>query len=440
MSSISPARLYAYHILAQIEERLSFSDYALHSGIPEEVQDRDRRLTTEIVYGTLRWQAALDYLIAERSTRPWSRIDTVAKIILRLTVYQLGWMDRIPVHAAIHDAVSLCKEQSHAGVASFVNAMLRGFAASSCRQLLDAAPPWAQVSLPRWLWERWLSRYGAAQARDYALSVNETPPKAFRLLDQEMPASSKLQAFMRNARPSDLVPDAYIVDPEKRSHDSPPDAVVFSDEASQMVPHLLDPCAGALIWDICAAPGGKTLILSNLVGPRGRVVATELHRNRATRLRQRSGGSHDAPIEVVLLDATANPPFRNCFDAVLVDVPCTGLGTLRRNPEIKWRVTPETLAHSAARQGAILSSAASAVRPGGQIMYSTCSTEPEENEKIVELFLAKHPHFRLQRPGTPPGIETWIGSDGMVRTFLSQRGWDGFFVAKMVFEGEAPTP
>ena len=440
MSSISPARHHAYHILSRIEERRSFSDYALHSGIPEQVQDRDRRLATEIVYGTLRWQAALDYLIAGRSTRPWSRIDTVAKIVLRLTMYQLGWMDRVPVHAAIHDAVSLCKEQSHTGVASFVNAMLRSFADSSCHQLLETAPPWAQVSLPRWLWERWLSRYGAARARDYALSVNEAPPKAFWLLDPETPASSKLQAFMRNAKPSDLVPDAYIVDPKRRSHDAAPEAVVFSDEASQMVPHLLDPCAGALIWDVCAAPGGKTLILSNLVGPSGRVVATELHQNRATRLKQRTGGRYHAPIEVVLLDASANPPFRNCFDVVLVDVPCSGLGTLRRNPEIKWRVTPETLAHAAAQQGAILSSAARAVRPGGQILYSTCSTEPEENEKTVELFLSKQPHFRLRRPSTPTGIETWIGSDGMVRTFPSQRGWDGFFVAKMVFEGEASTP
>lgn len=422
---IAPARTLAYKLLRRIESQRLFSDDAVNSPDMEKMEPRDRRLTTEIVYGTLRWQGALDYILGGQSSRPWPEVDPGARILLRMSLYQWWHMDRIPDHALVNDAVELAKRELGRGMDRYLNGMLRQLGRTRPWQKTDCllqAAEWEQVSLPEWLWQRWQRTFGLDQARDYALSLNQPPLAAFR-----MAAGPPAGAVS-----SDLVPEACIRNGAREdgaSGDAEAGAVQFQDEASQLIPWLLNPRAGGRFWDACAAPGGKSSILSKGLGASGWLVASDLSRERARRLAKVLQDAGFADPCVLVADAGQAPPFRGCMDAVLADVPCSGLGTLRRNPEIKWHFRPEEFEALARTQKRILACASEAVRPGGRLLYSTCSTEPEENEQVIASFLAEHADFRLEIPVYPPGIERWTGSDGMVRTFPTTRLWDGFFAA-----------
>ena len=425
---ISPAREVCYQIMKLIEiERLNCDD-ALNSPIMQGLEIRDRHLVTEIVYGSLRWQATLDYILAGVATRPWNQIPSGAKILLRISLYQLWQMDRIPDHAVVNDAVELAKNELGRGISRYINAVLRRLARErpweNQNEFLRAAPPWIRASLPKWLWQRWVGRYGVSNAMDYALSLNVPPRPAIRL------DSGKQETAFPAATPSDLVPDAWIVTSSgaelARSDFGHFD---YQDEASQLIPHLLGSIQGWRVWDVCAAPGGKYAILRRKCGPEGKVIASDLRWERIRLLVKSIKDYRAEDFYIVQADVTRPAPFRCCFNAVLADVPCSGLGTLRRNPEIKWRFRPPRLVSLQATQKRILDSVCESVCVGGYLLYSTCSTEPEENEQVVEYFLQTHPSFSLQRPEYPPGIEAWVGPDRMVRTFPSSRPWDGFFAA-----------
>jgi len=210
---------------------------------------------------------------------------------------------------------------------------------------------------------------------------------------------------------------------------------MIQDEASQLIPQLLGSATGWHVWDACAAPGGKSAILGEMCGGSGWVVSSDLNWRRARRLSSTLSFARRSGSMVLVADARRSPPFRTCFDAVLADVPCSGLGTLRRNPEIKWRVRPKQLARFQDEQLAILRAVSESVRIGGLLLYSTCSTEPEENEQVVESFLSSHRQFRIQKPQFPPGIEAWLDGEGLLRTFVEVRPWDGFFAALMARSG-----
>jgi 16S rRNA (cytosine967-C5)-methyltransferase len=426
----SPARKTAYKLLSRIDSRQMFSDDALNSGDMESLEIRDRNLTTEIVYGTLRWQGVLDYLLAKVSSRPWDEVEPGARILLRMTVYQMWQMDRVPDHASVNDAVELAKRNPGKGINLYLNGILRNLGRTrpwKKPEFLSGAPPWVCASLPQWLWERWSARFGENTASEFAASLNKPPQACFRIGDADPENLPSPAVF------SDVVPGAGILP----GGAADPDRIFpHQDEASQLIPHLLGPVAGMRVWDSCAAPGGKSAILSRLCGRNGRVVAGDIRKERILRMigLRRDGGI--APVDVLVADASKAAPFRRCFDAVLGDVPCSGLGTLRRNPEIKWHFRPEDFRILHRTQASILHSVSETVRAEGRLLYSTCSTEPEENEHVVEEFLGSHPDFRLERPAAPAGIEKWTGSDRMVRTFPGTRLWDGFFAALLVREAQ----
>jgi 16S rRNA (cytosine967-C5)-methyltransferase len=432
---ISPARRLCYSILLGIETRGLFSDDALHCKEMERLDLRDRHLTTEIVYGTLRWQGLLDHVLSDASARPWEDVAAGAKILLRMSFYQMWRMDRIPQHALVHDAVEIAKHKLGRGVSGYINGVLRNLVRSrshESRRIIEKAPDWIQVSFPQWLWQRYASRYGSAAAREYALALNLQPCAALRLINMK----DKGRRPDSDVVPSDLVPNAFI---EQRSHgrksQDAEDSVGFrfQDEASQLIPHLLgSPSPKQKIWDACAAPGGKSSILCALYGNSGQVISSDIHFERTRRLSSLLKNEGFSKSAILLADARQSPPFRGGFDAVLADVPCSGLGTLRRNPEIKWSFNPDRFMLLNRTQKQILESVAQAVRPGGHLLYSTCSTEPEENEDVIAFFLENHPEFNLERPTHPPGIDAWISDDHMVRTFPGTRLWDGFFAALMV--------
>jgi 16S rRNA (cytosine967-C5)-methyltransferase len=430
---ISPARKLCYRILYRIEHHHVFSDDALNSEDIARLDLRDRHLTTEIVYGTLRWQALLDHVLAKASSRPWPEVAPNAKILLRMSLYQMWQMDRMPDHALVYDAVELAKQELGKGIDRYLNGVLRRLAHTrpwTQEAFLQEMPPCAQVSLPEWLWFRWAERYGENNARDFAVSLNKPPQAAFRLIGEK----EGLEALPPGVMRSDLVPDAYIGYVDERLDNAPGSfRFQFQDEASQLIPHLLGPAAsGWKIWDACAAPGGKSAILCKICENRGHVVASDLRKERVSRLAGFLKSSGMLKADVVVADASKPAPFRNSFDAVLADVPCSGLGTLRRNPEIKWHFRPEEFASFQRRQSQILESVSAALRKGGSLIYSTCSTEPEENEEVVKSFLRTHSDFTIERPVFPPGIDEWTCQDHMVRTFPGTRLWDGFFAALLV--------
>lgn len=419
---IAPARVAANEVLQRIEMERAHSDDALHSGTIDGLDPRDRNLATEIVYGTLRWQSWLDYAVETAVARDFARVDQKTKILLRLSTYQLARMDRLPDHAVIHDAVELAKQHLRRNASGFVNGVLRSLARQrpwKTPEFHRDCPLWTRVSLPRWLWERWQSRFGSDLACEFALSLNRKPCRAVR---------KRRDVQEDGMIPSDLVPGAYLCD------DGKPEAEGwhYQDEGSQLVPFLLNPGEGDLVWDACAAPGGKSAILLEMCGPGGLVVSSDLDQGRVRTMSEAMRAENEAKCALLVADACKPSPFNARFHGVLADVPCSGLGTLRRNPEIKWRMREEWLPRLQSKQRTILDAVSEAVRPGGKLLYSTCSTEPEENEAVVYGFLASHPEFRIVRPGYPKGVDSWLDSNGLFRSFPTARLWDGFFAALMV--------
>jgi 16S rRNA (cytosine967-C5)-methyltransferase len=418
---IAPARIAALEVLCRIELAHEHSDDALNSGLIAELEPRDRNLITEIVYGTLRWRGWLDHVLGSAITRGWDGVDAKARALLRMSLYQMARMDRLPDHAVINDAVELAKKHLRARAAGFVNGVLRNLARGrpwTANDFHRDAPLWVRVSLPEWVWRRWETRFGEDRACEYALSLNQAPGIAVRAPNGDSLASG---------RASEIVPGAYLIDEGADAADFR--MVRRQDEASQLIPQLLGDLRGARVWDACAAPGGKTAILKEMCGPTGQVVASDLDYARALRLREALHDAAGARADIVVANAGAAYPFRSSFDAVLADVPCSGLGTLRRNPDIKWRFQEEWLGGMGEKQGRILRAVAAAVAPRGKILYSTCSTEPEENEQVIAGFLQAHPDFHIARPDFPAGIESWLGPDGFFRSYPSPRAWDGFFAA-----------
>jgi 16S rRNA (cytosine967-C5)-methyltransferase len=428
---IAEARRASFAFLCRIELNGVFSDDVLNSREMAQLQERDRRLSAEIVYGTLRWQALLDYELGKLCSRPFENVDARAKILLRMSAYQLKFMDRVPDYAVVFDAVELAKLHLKKRSDAFINGVLRRLtreATRSTHDLQKSAPPWIQVSLPEWLWQRWSLRFGSESAWKYARSLNQ-PSKCTLWFSAKPDPSSSL---FDDLAPSDIVPGAFHWKNEKNKQLlASGTGIQLQDEASLLMPMLFGDISGSHVWDMCAAPGGKASILCQRSGKAGLVIASDQSRNRLKRLVQTLENSGCKNYSVVQLDASQPPPWRAAFDAVMADVPCSGLGTLRRNPEIKWRFSPENFPKLQRKQLRILECGAMAVKIGGILLYSTCSTEPEENEEVVRIFLDSHPNFKMIAPSFPAGIESWLGTDGFLRTFPSTRPWDGFFAALM---------
>jgi 16S rRNA (cytosine967-C5)-methyltransferase len=443
--SVSPARAAAFDILLRVEADDAYASELLHSERCASLTALDHGLATELVMGVLRWQSSLDKAIASVSSQNLARLDREVLIALRLGTYQLGWLDRVPARAAIHESVELVKRARKRSAAPFANAILRKLAESPTPihghvdPLLAAGDPdaLAQTSAhPRWLVERWAAQFGIEIAARIC-AFNQSPPvTAIRLRDTS--AEAELRdlgidlahgSFLANARRV----NAGDVTKTKPYLDG---RIAIQDEASQLVATLVG--SGSRILDCCAAPGGKTWAIADR-NPDATIVAVELHPRRAQLLRKRVAAGNVQVIPGDIRDL----PVSDLFDRVLVDVPCSGTGTIARNPEIKWRLRLEDLADLRARQIAILQAAMKHVAPGGTLVYSTCSLEPEEDESVIEETLRADSAWhvldvrleqeRLKEAGelaTTLALET-LASDAYLRTIPGIQPSDGFFVAML---------
>jgi 16S rRNA (cytosine967-C5)-methyltransferase len=390
---ISPPRTAAFDILLRVDQQDAYASELLHSDRLESLNAVDRGLTTELVMGVLRWRSRLDAAIAAAAGRALSRLDPEVLTAIRLGAYQLQYLNRIPAHAAINDSVDLVKRAHKRSAAPFANAVLRKIAAASTDPSSSAGEANAgslasEFAHPEWLVERWTGAFGVDRASLICRYDQQIPHVALRIDDPAIERELKDNGI--ELAPGALLSNACIVVNGDIFHTRAVQEgrVFIQDEASQLVAALVG--TGSRLLDCCAAPGGKTAAMTAR-NPTAEIIAAELHAHRADLLRKRVAREN---VKVIQADAI-DLPIEGNFDRVLADVPCTGTGTLARNPEIKWRLKPEDLADLHSRQVGILRAALRQLAPGGRAVYSTCSLEREENEAVVEEVLQEMSEYRL---------------------------------------------
>ncbi|MGA2319842.1 MAG: 16S rRNA (cytosine(967)-C(5))-methyltransferase RsmB [Solirubrobacteraceae bacterium] len=448
-TNVAPARLCAYVVLRRVFERGAYADRALHAE-SRDLDPRDRALAMRLAYGAVQRKGTLDHLIEALAERPTGRLDAPVLAALRIGMYELLYLQGSPDYAVLADAVELAKTQGRAGH-GLVNAVLRRATREGPAALLgsmsDETPERAAVkhSHPEWIARLWWRELGPEGARALMARDNEPSEVALRAntllfdrqtLQRELPVPTHTDPLI----PEALVLDApYALDASALWRAG---AFLAQSRAAMLVARALGPEPGERVLDLCAAPGGKSTHLAALMEGTGEVLAVERNRRRAGELTRTAQRLRALNIRVELGDAARERPEGPVFDRVLVDPPCSGLGTLQARADLRWRVTPERLAEMSLAQRRILAAGALAVRPGGVLVYSTCTISPTENERLIADFLQSQPHFSLDdlarvmptyRLG-PPRASIDQGSLDRSRLVLTLPHRDrtaGFFIARL---------
>ncbi len=442
MASPRTSREVALEVLHRVDADRAWSGVVLRRLLDRSgLSPVDEALATELALGTLRHRAEVDWALSRFSRTPLGELPSRIRAVLRLGAYQVLFLDRIPPSAACWEAVEMAKRVGHPGTARLVNAVLRRLASSPVpipddRHTADGLA--LRYSHPAWLVARWVDRFGLEETRALCAANNETPPAAVRL--NTLRGTPEAVAARLAGMGIETQPSAWL--PEGRRITAGPAAarraafdagwVTPQDEGSMLVSRFVDPRPGETVIDACAAPGGKTAHLAALMENRGRVIACDIHPARLAALSRYCGRLGVTGVELREGDAALlSSEYPAMADRVLVDAPCSGLGVLRRRPEIKWRLRPSDLDALAAGQRRLLWGAAGAVRPGGLLVYSVCTFEPEEGPEVAEAFLQEHRAFEPSTiPGWPPARAGASFGSGPAAILLPHRtGTDGFFVA-----------
>ncbi len=464
MKPLQGARVAALEALRAVERAHAYADEALDQSFARASLDvRDRALAVELVYGVLRHRLTLDWRLDQVADRPVRRLPLSVQTALRMAAYQLLYLDRIPPSAAVNEAVALVKASPDAGArwSGFTNAVLR----SVIRQPDPAWPDHEresaqrlslQYACPAWLVDRWLARFGAAQAERLCRATLEIPPLTIRVNRLRATREALAEDLRRSGYQVTLTtvsPFGLVLEKCGTVADIPQFSeglFYVEDEAAQLVAVLLDPQPGERILDACAAPGGKATGLAALMENRGEVVAMDHSRDRLRRLEENCARlgvrivtplvgdaaqveSANGTVQPIFTVPSATPP----FDRILLDAPCSGLGVLRRHPEGKWQKHAERLPSHHKRQLRLLTAVSRLLRPGGCLVYSTCSTEPEETTDVVDQFLSKHAEFRRESvpavlPESGRGLLTPLGDFSTAGNGFSM---DGFYASRLTKVG-----
>jgi len=470
--SASPSRRIAFDILKLVEAQGAYASDLLHALLDVKVKPADAALATELTLSVLRWQGLLDFFIERLTKQRLSALDVEVVLALRLGIYQLRFLTRIPARAAVNESVELVKRARKRSAASLVNAVLRRAAREAQTPVDGFLPPDLPLaerlaithSHPGWMVERWLARFGAEKTRALLDANNQRPALACAVHDaaQRDGVVRSLEAEGFQCEPGRWLRTALRITgsahrPLAQSEAYRQGWISIQDEASQMVPLLVGVQPGNSTLDLCAAPGGKTVHLARAAGMAARVVAADVSTHRLRSVREqlaRTGVTKDAEtnlvnvkdaetnfvnvnVEVLALDATAPLPFSAAFDRILVDAPCSGTGTLARNPEIRWRLRAEDLRELHQRQVALLCRALDALAPNGRLVYATCSLEAEENEEVIAEALASRGGFAVvsSAPELAPHLHSaelaarLMDAQGIFRTIPPEHECDGFFAA-----------
>ncbi len=439
----------ALAVLEESQDKRTTLDKVLEKNdeILDAMTSRDRRLCHALVFGILRNRAFLDSIIRKHSKTPFERLDPKVVHLLRLGLFQIVFMDRVPDFAAINTTIELSKQKGARKASGFINAVLRKAAQNpclpaSCPAKTRAADLAVSHSFPRWLVKKWLAAYGHEACSRLFTTINEIPALTIRVNSLKTDRAALAQALDSSGYRIALTrtsPDGiHILKPGTRIPDLPGfDQGFFQvqDEAAQMVTRILAPRAGESVLDACAGLGGKSFHMAQIMNNKGSILAADTGKQKLSRLEKeakRLGVTMVTTRQMDILTASVKET-GTYFDRVLVDAPCSGLGVMRRNPDTKWKRSPKDLARLGARQKKILNASANLVRPGGVLVYAVCSCETEENQDVIKAFLAKRKDFSPDpTPVSCSFVSQILDSRGFFKTYPQHPYMDGFFAARLV--------
>lgn len=455
-TNVTPSsRLVAMKVLVKIEEAGAFSNIQLNTALQEAGLSRaDAGLTTEIVYGTLSRKLTIDYILDQCIAKGVKKLQTWVHQLLRLSVYQLYWLDRIPPHAIVNEAVKIAKKKGHQGISGMVNGVLRTILREqdkfSPRHLVgknELETLSIRYSFPLWMVEHFVNEYDVATVERILESSNTSPNSSIRVNTMKYEPKDIIATFAQHeiiAVPSLLSSDGLVV--ENGGHLAghslfTSGAYSMQDESSMLVAEIVNPKSNMHVLDACAAPGGKTMHMAERMQGKGTIYANDLYEHKAALIKEHAVrlGLHN--IEVSASDAAKlDEKFAaESFDAVLLDAPCSGLGVIKRKPEIKWTKLPSDISDIADIQAELLQTVSKLVKSGGTLVYSTCTIAQRENQQQVEAFLKANPQFKLDKNWDANLLQRLeklgvINESfaGYIQVLPFHANSDGFFIARLV--------
>ncbi|EPD52843.1 ribosomal RNA small subunit methyltransferase B [Paenisporosarcina sp. HGH0030] len=428
----------ALSILMAIEKNQAYSNLLLHQTIEKyDIEPKDRGLLTEITYGTLQHKMTLDYYL-----QPFikGKLDDWVRQLLRLSLYQIHYLDRIPNHAAVNEAVEIAKKRSHKGTAGLVNGILRGILRQGVRSTEDIADPIERLSIeashPLWLIERWVKQFGFEQAETMAFENNIPPAHTVRVNTTRISVDEAIDMLLDEgivAHQSEVIPECLHIEKGQvaKTKAYQYGAVSIQDESSMIPTYALQIEPGQRVLDMCAAPGGKSMHIAEKLNGQGSLVSVDLHPHKVKLIADQATRLGFENVETRTWDSRelTNEYEEQSFDRILVDAPCSGLGVIRRKPDIKYTKKQEDFASLHNIQIRLLDEAYKLIKPNGLIVYSTCTIDEVENNGTVQEFLANHTDMMLDELNVLPEAYHHLTSNGMIHIFPQDFNSDGFFVA-----------
>ncbi|MGE7793020.1 16S rRNA (cytosine(967)-C(5))-methyltransferase RsmB [Lysinibacillus fusiformis] len=436
----------ALSILLAVDKNQAYSNLLLNETIKRhKIEAKDRALLTELTYGTLQHKMTLDYYL-----EPFIRgsIDHWVRWLLRISLYQMQYLTRIPAHAAVNEAVEIAKRRGHRGIASTVNGILRSVLRQGVPAITDIENPIERLAIetshPIWLVQRFVDNYGLEVATGMLHENNVPPMQTVRVNTTKVTveqAIAELEAEGLTAKQSDVIPEClHLTNGQPaRTHAFKEGHITIQDESSMIPANVLNPSPGMRVLDMCAAPGGKTTHLAEIMKNEGSILATDLHPHKLDLIDHNTERLGLDIIETAPIDGRKAPEFLQAesYDAVLVDAPCSGLGVMRRKPDIKYTKREEDLENLQTIQLALLDAATKVLKIEGKLVYSSCTVDIQENEGTVKAFLATHPEMEAIQLESLPTKLAEKQANGMLQVFPQDFGSDGFFVAAFRKKGES---
>lgn len=440
-------REVALDVLLKIEKKQAYSNLLLNDTIKKsKLSDRDTALLTEIIYGTIQRRDTIDFYL-QPYTKKAKKMQDWVKVLLRLSIYQIVYLDKIPERAVVHEAVQIAKIRGHQGISGFVNGVLRNFLRNPLRSFSEIRDPVERLAVetshPLWLVKRWINVYGAQETEKMCqtnLLAPQVTVRVNKLKGSVEQIKNKLEEEGISVRRGNLAEDSFIVEKGNVLHTNcfKNGEVTIQDESSMLVARALAPEENSVVLDACAAPGGKTTHLAERMNNKGKIIACDLHEHKVKLIQNATNRLGISIIEANVLDARkASTTYREeSFDYILVDAPCSGFGVVRRKPDLKWTKKEEDIFAIANIQQEILHAVSPLLKRGGRLVYSTCTIDPEENEQIVDQFVRDHSQFEFDESLVNRLPEKLKVSKrlktGQVTILPHDFDTDGFFIAAMI--------
>ncbi len=445
-------RQLAFLALRDVHRRGAFTDIALDRVLrTTKLNSADRGLVTELVYGSVRRSRSLDALIDQLGKKKAHQQPPELRTILHIGLYQLRYQERIPPSAAVNTTVELAKENGFKGLAGVVNGLLRQYerlAASSSDSLQLPVESVERLgvlhSFPDWIIQMWIEQLGVEETEQLCEWLNQSPSIDLRINPLRVSiedVEAAMQSAGVNVHRLPQLPQALRVAGGTGTIQKLPGFSegwwTIQDSSAQLVSHLLDPQAGDVVIDACAAPGGKTTHIAELMEDEGKIWACDKAASRLKKLKENVQRLQLKSIQICTGDSRNFSQFTNSADRVLLDAPCSGLGTLHRRPDIRWRVTAATVDELSVLQGELLEQAATWVKPGGVLVYATCTLHPQENEGVILRFLERHSHWQIEPPPADSPLSTFSTPQGWLKVWPHRHQMDGFFMVRLKLEQKA---